>query len=151
MYLNVSTAKVLEVLSDFNGYSKWFPDCQEAKVLKKISDNESISHLIYKTPWPLPNVDCVQRIVVDKPIKDTTYIHVHAEPNYIGPSGSCARVKQMQGSWKIVAVPGGVFVTNIYSSDMGGIVPAWLANTQVVEIPFNIFRNMRSYITGKKK
>jgi hypothetical protein len=125
----------------------------EAKILKQVSDHESISHLIYKTPWPLPNVDCVQRMVIEKKANnDTTYIHVRAEPDFIGPSGSCVRVKQMQDTWTIVAVSGGVILTNVYYTDMGGIIPSWLANTQAVEIPYNIFHNMRDYITkGKGK
>jgi hypothetical protein len=153
MFVNVPPSKVIEALLDFNGYAKWFPNCLEAKVLKKISDSESISHLIYKTPWPLPNVDCIQRMVIDrKTARDTTYIRVNAEPDYIGPSGGCSRVKQMQGSWQIVAVPGGSMLTNTYYSDMGGIIPAWLANTQAVEIPYNIFENMRNFLqSGKTK
>ena len=150
MFLPMPPSKVLDALLDFNNYSKWFPNCLEAKVLKRFSDNESISHLIYKTPWPLPNLDCVQRMVIDrKPINDTTYIRVKAEPNFIGPSGNCVRVKEMQGYWQIVAVKGGSMVINVFYSDMGGIIPYWLANTQSVEIPYNIFHNMRDFVNGK--
>jgi hypothetical protein len=152
MFLDVPTSKVVEALLDFNSYSKWFPSCMEARILKRISDNEFISHLIYKTPWPLPNLDCVQHMVIErKATGDTTYIRVKADPDFIGPSGSCVRVRQMQGSWTIVAVKGGVNVTNVYYTDMGGIIPAWLANTQSVEIPFNIFHSMRDFIHGKSK
>ncbi len=153
MYLGVPPSRVVDALLDFESYAKWFPSCMEAKILKQVSDHESISHLIYKTPWPLPNVDCVQRMVIEKKANnDTTYIHVRAEPDFIGPSGSCVRVKQMQDTWTIVAVSGGVILTNVYYTDMGGIIPSWLANTQAVEIPYNIFHNMRDYITkGKGK
>jgi hypothetical protein len=152
MFLFISPDKVIAALLDFDGYAKWFPSCVEAKMLKRISDHEFISHLIYKTPWPLPNVDCVQRMTIDKRIADTIYIHVKAEPDFIGPSGSCARVKQLAGDWKIVYANGGSMLTNIYYSDMGGIIPYWLANTQSVDIPFNIFHNMRDYVlNGKAK
>ncbi len=152
MFLDVPPAKVVEALLDFNSYSKWFPSCMEAKILKRVSDDEFISHLIYKTPWPLPNLDCVQRMVIDrKATGDTTFIRVKAEPNYIGPSGTCVRVKQMQDTWQIVAVNGGSMLSNVYYTDMGGIIPYWLANTQSVEIPYNIFHNMRDFIKGKSK
>lgn len=153
MFLSVPAAKVIEALLDFESYAKWFPSCMEAKILKHVSDNEFVSHLIYKTPWPFPNLDCVQRMVIDRrSIGDTIYIKVKAEPDFIGPSGSCVRVKEMQGQWQIITVKGGVQVTNVYYTDMGGIVPYWLANTQSVEIPYNIFHNMRDFITqGKSK
>lgn len=151
MTVTVPPAKVVEALLDFNNYAKWFPSCIEAKILKRVSDNEFISHLIYKTPWPLPNVDCVQRMIIDrKAVGDTISIRVMAEPDFIGPSGSCARVKQMKGSWQIVAIPGGSMLTNIYYSDMAGILPAWLANTQSVDIPYSIFHNMRDFVQSAK-
>jgi hypothetical protein len=151
MFLAVPPSKVVDALLDFNSYSKWFPSCMEAKILKRVSDNEFVSHLIYKTPWPLPNLDCVQRMVIDRRAGDTTFIHVKAEPDFIGPSGSCTRIRQMQDTWQIVAVNGGVMLTNTYYTDMGGIIPYWLANTQSVDIPYNIFHNMRDFIkTGKK-
>jgi hypothetical protein len=152
MFLSVPASKVVEILSDYNNFSKWFPSCLDSKILKKVSENESISHVIYKTPWPLPNVDCIQRMVIDKSIADTVSIRVSAVPDYMAPSGSCARVKEMKGSWKIVSVKGGVMVTNIYYSDMANLIPYWLANTQAVDIPFNIFHNMREFvISGKGK
>jgi START domain len=153
MFVDVPPSKVIEALLDFNSYAKWFPSCYEAKILKRVSDNEFVSHLIYKTPWLLPNLDCVQRMVIDrKAVGDTTFIRVKAEPDFMGPSGSCVRVKQMQGLWEIVAVKGGSMLTNTYYTDMGGIIPYWLANTQSVEIPYNIFNNMRQFITtGKGK
>jgi hypothetical protein len=150
MFLNIPPAKVIAALLDINSYSKWFPNCLEAKVLKRVSDNESISHLIYKTPWPLPNLDCVQRMVIDrKPVGDTIFIRVKAEPDFIGPSGSCVRVKEMQDTWQIISVKGGSLVSNVYYTDMGGIIPYWLANTQSVDIPYNIFHNMRDFLNGK--
>jgi hypothetical protein len=152
MFLNVPTSKVVETLTDLDGYNKWFPNCLDAKVLKQVSDHETISHMIYKTPWPLPNVDCIQRMVIDKKKGDTVCINVNAEPDYIGPCGNCSRVKQMKGSWQIIAVNGGSLLINIYYSDMAGIIPYWLANTQAVDIPFGFFHNMREYIlTGKAK
>ena len=153
MFLNVPPVRVVEALLDFNSYAKWFPSCMEAVILKRVSDKEFVSHLIYKTPWPLPNLDCVQRMVIDhQATNDTTFIRVKAEPDFIGPSGSCVRVKQMQDTWQIVAGNGGSMLTNTYYTDMGGIIPYWLANTQSVEIPYNIFHNMRDFIIkGKPK
>ena len=150
MYLNVPVSKIVEVLSDYDNFSKWFPNCLEAKILKNTSTNESISHVVYKTPWPLPNVDCIQKMIVDKAIADTLYIRVSALPDYIPSCKGSARVKEMQGSWKIVTVKGGVMVTNIYYSDMANLLPYWLANTQSVEIPYSIFHNMREFITTGK-
>src|SRR5665213_3268528 len=77
MFLNVPPARVVEALLDFTSYAKWFPSCMEATILKRINDNEFVSHLIYKTPWPLPNLDCVQRMVIDKKaVGDTIFIRV---------------------------------------------------------------------------
>ena len=154
MFVPVTMDKVLAVLNDFDSYAGWFPSCQNAKILKRINDNEFMAILTYKTPWPLPNLDCVERLTIDRTSNgDTAYIIVSAEPGYVAMAKDVSRVKQMKGSWKLVSVKGGTYMINEYYSDMGGLVPAWIGNTQAVEIPFNIFSNIKQRIISlfKKK
>jgi hypothetical protein len=147
MFVPVSVDQILSVLNDFNSYGGWFPSCKEAKILKRINENEFMAILTYKTPWPLPNHDCVERVILDRrPGSDTSYIRVHAEPDYAPMVKDVSRVKQMRASWKLVSVKGGTYVINEYYSDMGGLVPAWIGNTQAVEIPYNIFSGIKQRI-----
>jgi hypothetical protein len=153
MFIAVPAAKVVEALMDFNNYSKWFPSCIGAAILTRVSDNEFMSQLKYKTPWPFPNMDCVERMIIDRrPGGDTTFIRVKAEPKYIGPTGNLVRIREMEDTWQIVSVRGGTQVTNVYYADLGNFVPYFIANTQAVDIPYNIFHNMRDFISsGQKK
>ena len=147
MFLPISVDQVIAMLNDFNGYGSWFPSCKVARVLNRVSDNEFMAILEYKTPWPFPNLDCVESMRIDRRgAKDTSYIWVRATPDYIAETKGVVRVKQMQASWTIIPVNGGTYVINEYYTDMGGIIPAWLANTQAVEIPFNIFSKMKDRV-----
>jgi hypothetical protein len=151
MFLNVPPNNVITALLDFTSYAKWFPNCKSAQILKRYSEREFVSILVYKTPWPLPDMDCVERMTIERRTgNDTTFIHVKAEPDFIETT-SAVRVKQMEGTWLIIAQNGGTQVVNTYYSDMGGIIPYWLANTQTVEIPFNIFTHMRNYVISTLK
>ncbi|MCW3127727.1 MAG: hypothetical protein JWO03_3385 [Bacteroidetes bacterium] len=154
MFVPVSVDQILSVLNDFNSYGGWFPSCKDARILKRINDHEFMAILTYKTPWPLPNLDCVERVILDrKPGNDTSYIRVKAEPDYAPMVKDVSRVKQMEASWKLISVKGGTYVINEYYSDMGGLVPAWIGNTQAVEIPYNIFSGIKQRIIAlfKKK
>ncbi len=144
MLLPVSVDQVIAVLNDFNSYGGWFPSCRSARIIRRISDTEFLAILTYKTPWPLPDLDCAERMtIVHHP--DTSFINVNCEPD-AAPLTSATRIRQMHAYWKLIPVRGGTYVINEYYTDMGGIIPAWLANTQAVEIPFNIFTGVRQHV-----
>lgn len=146
MLVPISVDQVIALLNDFNSYGGWFPSCKSAKILKRISDNEFLAILTYKTPWPLPDLDCAERMTITRRgSTDTSYINVNCEPD-AAPLTSATRIRQMHAYWKLIPVKGGTYVINEYYTDMGGIIPAWLANTQAVEIPFNIFSGIRQHV-----
>lgn len=146
MLLPISVDQVISLLNDFNSYGGWFPSCRSAKILKRISDNEFLAILTYKTPWPLPDLDCAERMTITRRSgTDTSYINVNCEPD-AAPLTSATRIRQMHAYWKLIPAKGGTYVINEYYTDMGGIIPAWLANTQAVEIPFNIFTGIRQHV-----
>ncbi|MBS1685409.1 MAG: hypothetical protein JSS76_11660 [Bacteroidetes bacterium] len=144
MTLPISVEQVIALLNDFNSYGSWFPSCRSAKILKRISDDEFLAILTYKTPWPLPDLDCAERMTIVRR-RDTSYINVNCEPD-AAPLTSATRIRQMHAYWKLIPVKDGTYVINEYYTDMGGIIPAWLANTQAVEIPFNIFSGVRQHV-----
>lgn len=147
MFLPITVDQAITVISDFSAYAGWFPSCKDAKVLKRMGDGDFMAILIYKTPWPFPNMDCVERLTIEKHGgRDTSFVHVKATPTYVPETKGIVRVKEMQASWQVIPMNGGTYVINEYYTDMGGIIPAWLANTQAVEIPFNIFSGMKQRV-----
>ena len=95
--LNLSGEELTKFLLDFDNYPKWFPSCKNARLLKRISDNEFVAHLEYKTPWPFPNLDCAERVIVERNAEtNLILIRMRAEPDYIPVIAGSVRIKQMQ-------------------------------------------------------
>lgn len=149
---NAKIDELVRFICDFDNYSNWVPRCHEAKVLARISDTEFIAYMIFKSPWPVADRDCVVRVRVERdPATGTVVIHETSEPRYINSRSGVVRIQQMFSDWRIVPQSGGLMVTNEYSTNPGGTIPDWLTNTQSVDNPFDIFSTIQNKIPSANK
>jgi hypothetical protein len=149
---NAKIDELVRFICDFDNYPNWVPRCREAKVLARISDHEFIAYMIFKSPWPVADRDCVVRVRVEKdPATGAVTIHETSEPRYINRRSDIVRIEQMFSDWHIVPQQGGLMVTNEYSTNPGGSIPDWLTNTQSVDNPFDIFTTIQNKIPSANK
>ncbi len=139
-------------ICNFDNYPNWVPRCREAKVMARISDSEFIAYMIFKSPWPVADRDCVVRVKVERdPATGAVTIHETSEPRYVSRRSNVIRIEQMFSTWRIVPQSGGLKVTNENSTNPGGDIPDWLTNTQSVDNPYNIFTTIQNSITSSDK
>ena len=144
---NTKVDDLVKFLCDFDNYSNWVPRCREAKVLARISDVEFIAYMIFKSPWPVADRDCVLRVRIEKdPATGGVTIRETSEPKYINHRSDVIRIEQMFSNWRIVPQQGGLMVTNEYSTNPGGTIPDWLINTESVDNPYDIFTTIQNKI-----
>ena len=148
---NAKINELVKFISDFDNYPNWVPRCQEAKVLARISDNEFIAYMIFKSPWPVADRDCVLRVRIDHDPTGTVTINETSEPRYVTRRSNVIRIEQMFSIWRIVPQSGGLMVTNENSTNPGGTIPDWLTNTQSVENPYDIFTTIQKAIPSADK
>lgn len=149
---NAKIDELVKFISDFDNYSHWVPRCREAKVLARVSDSEFIAYMIFKSPWPVADRDCVVRVkIIRDAATGAVTIHETSEPKYINKRSDVVRIEQMFSNWRIVPQAGGLMVTNEYSTNPGGSIPDWLTNTQSVDNPFDIFTTIQNTIPSASK
>ena len=149
---NAKAKDLVKFLSDFDNYPNWVPRCREAKVLARISDVEFIAYMIFKSPWPVADRDCVVRVRIEEdPVLGTITIRETSEPKYINNRLGVVRIEQMFSTWRIVPQADGLMVTNEYSTNPGGSIPDWLTNTQSVDNPYDIFTTIQNRIPSASK
>lgn len=149
---NAKIDELVKFICDFDNYPNWVPRCREAKVLARISGDEFIAYMIFKSPWPVADRDCVVRVKVTRdPATGTVNIHETSEPKYINHRSNVVRIEQMYSNWRIVPQAGGLMVTNEYSTNPGGTIPDWLTNTQSVDNPYDIFTTIQNVIPSANK
>ena len=152
---NTNVEAIVKMIVDFDSYQLWLPRCGNAKVLARLSDNEFIAYMVFKSPWPVSDRDCVVRVRVERDADGGVTIHETSEPKYINKKSNVVRIEQMFSTWHFVPRGDGVAVSNEYSTNPGGDIPDWLTNTQSVENPYDIFVTIQNSIpsvnTGKGK
>jgi hypothetical protein len=148
---NAKTADLVKFLCDFDNYPTWVPRCREAKVLARISNDEFIAYMIFKSPWPVADRDCVVRVRIDHQPSGAVTIYETSEPKYINDRSGVVRIEQMFSNWRIVPEAGGLMVTNENSTNPGGALPDWLTNTQSVDNPYDIFTTIQNKIPSANK
>lgn len=151
MIVSSTPDEMLALLTDFENYHKWLPRCKKVRTLARLSENEFIIHMVFNSPWPVADRDCVIRVKVEKN-KSTGAILITqtSEPKYIKADEGVVRIQQLTGLWKLIPKPNGTEVTNEYSTNPGGNIPDWLTNSQSVENPLATFENLQQQSAIKK-
>ncbi len=138
-----SPQKVLKVLLQFEAYSKWIPKCKESRLLKQVSETKFYYYARYAAPWPVSDRDAVVHLEIFHQENGDILCEINGVPDYIEPIKGVIRVPYSQGKWFLTQQQDGkVKLVNQYSTDPGGSVPSWLANTMAVITPFEMMKNL---------
>ncbi len=143
--IKASLSALVAVLSDAPSYPTWQFECQSASLLTKTDFHNRTTYVINRAPWPVSNRDMVVRSILtqDKSSKTVT-VWLQGLPNAIPPKQGLVRVAALQGFWQLQpAGNGNVNVIYQMLVDPGGSLPAGLANTGAVMIPFNTLQKLR--------
>lgn len=129
--------------------TKWAPYVSQIDV---ISPQDSTGMIVFRMeldmPFPLQDRDAVIRAQLHQAEDGSVTITSEAVKDARMPERSgVVRVTHYQGSWNVRALGRGqVEVTTSGYADLGGYVPLSFANMFVQQQPYQMLRNMRSYI-----
>lgn len=123
---------------------QWIHSCQSMKVLKG-QGSDAWTYMQIAMPWPVKARDLVMHIMTEKTSDGSIIRHLKADPDYIPEDKQYVRVSQLSGEWRLMPKGHGVTeVTYQVQSEPGGSIPSWLANSFVVENPFNTLKGLRA-------
>jgi ribosome-associated toxin RatA of RatAB toxin-antitoxin module len=152
MTVQTTLSSLLALMRDVNSYPKWFYECPEAYAIKVIANKEGYNYLTYKLPWPLNSRDMVVHYWVSQDMKDKSVtIKTLGEGNYIPAKEDWIRIQELNGQWKFTPKGNGM-VEVIYQVHLepNGSIPAWLANSTVVDSPYNTLLKMKDMLKLQK-
>jgi len=146
--IKVSANKVLGLLTNVNAYTKWMPDCTQSKLLRKVSETELYQYTVTDAPWPVTDRDNIALMTIKRQSSGAIRLDLEGKPDYMDKNDKYVRVPQLTASWELI--PQGDGSTKVVYQGLaspGGSIPDWLANSFVVDTPFNTLVNMREYLT----
>ncbi|MBI9068088.1 MAG: START domain-containing protein [Salinivirgaceae bacterium] len=135
--LNGSAEKVIQILKAPDSYINWMPDCANAYLISRNSENSHTHYIENKAPWPVSNRDMVLRSDYEKLANQGYFIKISSQPNVASINKGIVRIEKLSGFWLIEPKDSNkVSITYQIHTDPNGEIPSSIMNAFIVESPF---------------
>ncbi len=150
--VNVPVEKATAFYERENELTEWFHRSKESKLIKKISDTESLLYLAADLPWPFFDRDGIYRRVksVD-PATGAVIYELHSAPDIYPPQKNRVRILYLNAEWRFTPLPDNRTQVNYRTHTApGGYIPPLLLNRFVVSIPFKTLLKFRAQVNNSR-
>lgn len=151
--VKASLQQVETVLKDVPGRYNWLHNTVEIREIARQENAVSVYNLV-DAPWPVSDRDNITRFSFTKPSANVVRIDMdllksHAKaPIYDG----IVRIEKMEGFWLLTDLGNGnVRVMQQCVAEPGGSIPDWLANSAVVDTPYQSMYKLKKHIEKTTK
>ena len=147
---NLTTLAAL--LLDSNAAPEWMHHCEKFEVIDQITPQHAIFYSVNTAPWPVSDRDAVlSSTMMQDPDTLTLRITVDAITEHLPVNDDYIRITRMSGFWAFTPLADGkVKIVYQVHAEPGGSLPAWLANSVVVDTPYNTMSNMLDMLKLEK-
>jgi hypothetical protein len=134
--------KLVAMQEDVASACKWIHSCLQQRLLKTEGD-QSWLYSQFETPWPVQARDAIFHVTTRHDPAGVVVRELAGEPGYQPEAKGFVRVNSATGFWRMTPTADGVEVVYQMHTEPGGSVPGWLANSFVVDAPFNTLKAWR--------
>ena len=146
--VKASLKKVVRILKDVPGRYNWLHNTVEIREIARTPDAVSFYNLV-DAPWPVSDRDNI-----------TTFSFVQLNPTQVRVNmkllkthtkapvyDGIVRIQKMKGYWLLTDKGNGIVeVLQQCVAEPGGSIPDWLANSAVVDTPYQSMYKLKKYI-----
>ena len=146
MKVNCKIENIVEVLKNSDIINSWIVNCKGIKLLKT-EDNDQYYYIETSLPFPFKNRDMVYHFQYIKINSNQVRVDVTGIPDYIPPGEGFVRLAKANGYWLLAPIDTSTTaIAYQMHVEPGGLIPAWLANPFIVNVPFSTFNELRNII-----
>ncbi len=152
MLVETKLSTLVALLLDDKAAPQWMHQCEKFEVLEHANEQEAIVYFVNGAPWPVSDRDAVVASeVTQDPETLVVTFKLAALNDYLPENDDYVRIPRMKGFWSFTPMAEGkVLVRYQIHAEPGGSLPAWLANTVVVDTPYNTMSNMLKMLKLEK-
>lgn len=145
MDLAANLDKIESLFKNVARFTEWAPGAKKVESLKE-EKNSRTFYLQTEAPWPVTDRDGIYQFTFQREAGKLT-IKATCHPEYLPARKKHVRVPKSEGYWQFEEKADGI-IHVIYEnhSEPGGSIPGWLANSTVVNLPFESLQNLRQMI-----
>ena len=140
--IRVDMPRLLALQDDVSAACAWIHACSEQKLLKH-EGALSWAYSRFHTPWPVQPRDSILQVTTTRDADGSVTRALHGVADYLPLQQGFVRVSKVEGFWSLTPREDEIEVVYQVHSEPGGSVPAWLANSFVVDAPFNTLHGLR--------
>ncbi len=146
--LKAELSQVLAVIKDVEGYVDWMPNSKQAEELHHPADHHQIYYMATKAPWPVSDRDGVYQFQIEHDHgSNTTTVEIEALPDYLPEKDGHVRITRTDGFWRLEDLGDGrIDVHYEVLAEPGGNIPAWLAQSKVVSVPYDTLMGLKERV-----
>lgn len=150
--LNTTLSTLMAVHADVAYVKEWMKDCAESELLSELGPDGYSAYFKTDSPWPVQDRDYALRYTIEQDPNDHSLtLAFTSEVGLVPKSDDCVRITELSGFWKMTPVDTTkVKVLYQVEADPGGAVPAWLANSFVVDQPFESLKKLKKRVKMDK-
>lgn len=134
--------RLLALQDDVSAACAWIHACSEQRLLKH-EGNLSWAYSRFHTPWPVQPRDSILQVTTTHDADGRVTRTLLGVADYLPLQPGFVRLSKVEGFWSLTPLDGEIEVVYQVHSEPGGSVPAWLANSFVVDAPFNTLQGLR--------
>jgi hypothetical protein len=150
MQVSCKIENIVEVLRNMNSINNWVVNCKGVKLLKT-EDNDQYYYIETSLPWPFDNRDMVYHFQYIDSNSGQVRVIVTGMPEYIQPREGIVRMAKTIGYWLLTSIDTNkTVITYQMHVEPGGLIPAWLANPFIENVPFSTFKELRNIVQKSK-
>lgn len=143
MLVDTTLTALASLLLDAQAATEWMHQCEKFEVIEEVAPQDIVIHFINGAPWPVSDRDAVVSSQMSQdPETLAVRIDVKALTDYMPEDDDFVRIPRMEGHWAFIPTDGKVLVRYQIHAEPGGSLPAWLANSVVVDTPQHTMLNM---------
>lgn len=140
--MQVSMPRLLALQDDVSAACNWIHACSEQKLLGH-DGALSWAYTRFHSPWPVQQRDSILQVTTEQAADGSVTRTLRGVADYLPVQSGYVRVNKIEGFWSLTPHDGAIEVVYQVHSEPGGSVPAWLANSFVVDAPFNTLQALR--------
>ena len=146
MQASCKIKSIVEVLKNSESINNWIVNCKGVKLLKT-DGNDQYYYIETSLPFPFKNRDMVFHFQYIETDSQQVKVTVTGIPDYLPPNEGIVRLAKANGSWLLTSIDTSkTAITYQMHVEPGGLIPAWLANPFIVNVPFSTFKELRKII-----
>lgn len=138
-----SPATLVSVLLEAESMTTWWPDCLEAKMLKRNGIKDWKVYFVMKVPFPLNNRDTINKFELSEDSVGNVKIKLYAIPNDLAEKKGLVRIPELKGQWTFTKKGDVTEVIYQLHANPGGSIPAFVANSTVTDSPYKVLVNLK--------